>query len=61
MYRIIEMSGTLYAIELLTSGRGAAEELEEMQELLDTGASDKITIVTDYEEVGAKLIIRDFL
>lgn len=53
------MSGNLYAIELMSSGRDADEEFEEIQDFINKGY--EITIVNDYEEVGAELIIRGYL
>lgn len=59
MYRIVEMSSNLYAVELMTSGRNAKDEFEEMEEFVCEGTL--VTIVDDYEEVGAELIIRDYV
>jgi hypothetical protein len=58
MYRIIEMSGKLYAVELLTSGRIAEDELEEIETFVMEGT--EVRIVDDYEEAGAELVIRDY-
>ncbi len=58
MYRVLEMSGNLYAVELFTSGRDAQEEFDEMEEFVIEGTS--VTIVDDYEEIGAELVIREY-
>ena len=59
MYRVIDMSGSLYAIELMTSGRSAEDEFEEMEQFVLEGVT--VIIIEDYEEVGSELVTRDYL
>jgi hypothetical protein len=58
MYRVIEMSGKFYATELLTSGRDAQDELDEMEQFINEGY--KVIITDDYEEYNAELVERDY-
>lgn len=59
MYRVMEMSGKMFAVELLTSGRSMTDEWEEMEQFVIEGTNCIIT--EDYEEFDAELIVRDYI
>lgn len=48
MYRIIEMSGKNYAIELFTSGNDLEDEWKEIETFVNEG--NNIIITNDYEQ-----------
>lgn len=60
MYRIVEISNVLYAVELLTSGRTKEDEFHEIESYFDDGI-EEVRIVSDYEDIGAQLVERDYL
>ena len=59
MYRIIELSGTYYAVELLTSGRNAQDEFDEMEQFTCEGTNCIIT--DDYSDFVDELTVRDYI
>jgi len=63
MYRIINFGSKDYAVKLMTSGRDAEDEFDEMQTFFDEDGQVEIRIVNtleDVEEMGAELVIRDY-
>lgn len=59
MYRILYTSGKIYATEMLTSGRSAEDELHEMKIWVEDGY--RVEIASDYKDLEAELITRDYL